>query len=378
MHTVKIATVVGARPQFVKAATISRVIEKKIYKKSDQIDAKEYLIHTGQLYDANMSDTFFEEMSIPKPSYHLGISGGSHGQMTGQMLAKLEDTFNELKPDLVLVYGDTNSTLAGALAAAKLGIPIAHVEAGLRSFNYQMPEEINRVLTDQLSHWLFCPTDVAVNNLRSEGFFGDSITRRSTKPQVIRCGDVMYDALSFYRKTAKPSSAVSELIASSHKKMILMTVHRAENTDQKDNLEQILSAMNTLGSEGYSVVFPVHPRTRKMIQELGLASPAIKMIEPVGYFDMICLLDACSIVATDSGGLQKEAYFMGRPCITMRNETEWTELLSAGVNQLVGANKDKILQAVEKAGEIKDQAFAEGLYGDGQAALQIVDRIVSS
>lgn len=363
----KIITIVGARPQFIKAAVVSRAIENHNMKfPIEQID--EIIVHTGQHYDDNMSDIFFKEMQIPDPLYHLGIGGGTHGVMTGRMLESLEGLMLEQKPDVVMVYGDTNSTLAGALAAAKLHIPVAHVEAGLRSYNMQMPEEVNRILTDRVSYWLFCPTETAVNNLKREK------VGEWSGVQVHNVGDVMYDAALFYRKQARPRQIVAELLEKYNKGFYLATVHRQENTDDPVRLRSIITALDEI-AERLPIVLPVHPRTRKKLTQIGMDIKNIVCIEPVGYFDMICLLDNCRAVFTDSGGVQKEAYFFHKPCITLRDETEWVELVEHGYNRLVGAERESIICAEQ---EFIQQArdFSVPLYGDGRAGEKIIELII--
>ncbi|KGK87228.1 UDP-N-acetylglucosamine 2-epimerase [Desulfosporosinus sp. HMP52] len=345
----KIATVVGARPQFIKAASVSRVLRN---------DHQEILIHTGQHYDTNMSDIFFDELHIPRPDFHLGIGSGLHGAQTGAILEKVEEVLIRETPDALLVYGDTNSTLAGALAASKLHIPVIHIEAGLRSFNRRMPEEINRVLTDHLSSCLSCPTETAVKNLKAEG-----ITEG-----VSQDGDVMYDAFLYNLELAKERSTILQTLNLDPKSYILCTIHRAENTDDPARLTQILKALAKISTP---VVLPLHPRTRKIVQELGLSSllEKVKVLEPVGYLDMITLEAQSQKLLTDSGGVQKEAYFAAVPCITMRDETEWVETVEVGWNRLTGADEEKILEAVEKFSPPADRP---GIFGDGQAAEHIV------
>ncbi|AFQ46144.1 non-hydrolyzing UDP-N-acetylglucosamine 2-epimerase [Desulfosporosinus meridiei] len=345
----KIATVVGARPQFIKAASVSRVLRN---------DHQEILIHTGQHYDTNMSDIFFDELHIPRPDFHLGIGSGRHGAQTGAILEKVEEVLIRETPDALLVYGDTNSTLAGALAASKLHIPVIHIEAGLRSFNRRMPEEINRVLTDHLSSCLSCPTETAVKNLKAEG-----ITEG-----VSQDGDVMYDAFLYNLELAKERSTILQTLNLDPKSYILCTIHRAENTDDPARLTQILKALAKISTP---VVLPLHPRTRKIVQELGLSSllEKVKVLEPVGYLDMITLEAQSQKLLTDSGGVQKEAYFAAVPCITMRDETEWVETVDVGWNRLTGADEEKILEAVEKFSPPADRP---GIFGDGQAAEHIV------
>jgi UDP-GlcNAc3NAcA epimerase len=353
MH--KVITIVGARPQFVKAAVVSRAIKKLG-------GIEEIIVHTGQHFDKGMSDVFFEEMQIPKPKYNLEVNGLSHGAMTGKMLEKLEELFIQEKPDLVLVYGDTNSTLAGALAATKIHIPIAHVEAGLRSFNMKMPEEINRILTDRISDILFPPTATAVKNLKNEGFeHGHS--------HILNVGDVMNDAALYYSKLVDQKNIKPK---NQNKDFYLCTVHRADNTDNPHRLSSIVNALNKLHEE-IEVVLPLHPRTKQKIADFGL-SLNVNTIAPVGYFEMIQLLKHTKLVLTDSGGLQKEAYFFKKPCVTMRDQTEWTELVEHGYNILVGSNQGKIIAAVEEL-SAKELKFDDELYGDGRAGEKIVESI---
>lgn len=345
----KILTVVGARPQFIKAAAVSNVIRNEF---------KEVLIHTGQHYDENMSKIFFDELNIPKPDYNLGIGSGNHGKQTGTMLIELEKIYLKEKPDLVLVYGDTNSTLAGALAASKLLIPVAHVEAGLRSFNMKMPEEQNRILTDHISSVLFPPTKTGVHNLKNEGI----------KEHVYNVGDVMFDAVIDFKKLAMEKSNIIDRLNLYNGKYILTTIHRAENTNDIHRLKNIVSALNDSGKE---IVFPLHPRTRKYIDDYGLTfSDKIKLIEPVGYLDMISLEMHSEKIVTDSGGVQKEAFFMKKPCITMRDETEWVETVENGWNIIVGTNENNILNAIV---EFTPERKQEDIFGDGKAGEKILD-----
>jgi len=353
----KILTILGARPQFIKAGPISREI-KSLQREGQNIH--EIIVHTGQHYDKNMSDIFFEELRLPLPDYHLGIGGKSHGAMTGEMIIRLEEVMQHEKPAIVLVYGDTNSTLAGAIAASKLNIPIAHIEAGLRSFNMKMPEEINRILTDRISRWLFCPTDIAVQNLQREGF-------ENFNCKIFNVGDVMYDAALFYKKYAKKPKLIDI-----KKDFILVTIHRAENTDNKTNLINIIDALEEIANEK-PVILPLHPRTKKIIQQLNIKFKYVKVVEPVSYLEMIWLLDNCNLVITDSGGLQKEAYFFKKPCITLREETEWTELIKTGANVLAGANKEKIINMLNFITKIN---FSP-LFGDGKASQKILKLLLS-
>ena len=353
----KLLTIIGARPQFIKAAAVSREIKK-------HKDIKEVIVHTGQHFDTNMSDIFFEELHIPKPDYNLDINGLNHGAMTGQMLEKIEEVLLREKPDWVLVYGDTNSTIAGALAASKLHIKTAHVEAGLRSFNMKMPEEINRILTDRISNILFCPTDKAVENLKDEGFenFKDC--------KIIKSGDVMQDAAVYYDSfSKKPENLDIE------GDFVLSTIHRAENTDDEKRLRDIFDALNEI-AKTKTIILPLHPRTKKIIQNLNLSADNIMIIEPVGYLQMVWLLQNCSLVMTDSGGLQKEAFFFKKPCITLRDETEWVELVQNGFNQIVGADREKILEAYKEVQD-KEINFDMDLYGGGKASQNIVSKLRS-
>lgn len=366
LTAMKIATVVGARPQFIKAAVVSRAIEA--WNRSGRgASVQEILVHTGQHSDDNMSEVFFRELRIPRPAHCLGISGGTHGAMTGRMLESLEQVLLAEKPDAVLVYGDTNSTLAGALAAVKLHIPVGHVEAGLRSRNLRMPEEVNRVLSDRISHWLFCPTATAVDNLRREGLYGASI---------LLSGDVMYDAALFYAKIAKPTPLVRRLIDEVGEGFCLCTVHRAENTDDPKRLAAIIAAVDDIARES-PVVLPLHPRTRKQLERLAIRVAHVKLMEPVSYFDILTLLKNCGEVLTDSGGLQKEAFFFAKPCITLRDETEWVELVQLGANMLAGADRDAIV-AQWKYLRQHHPEYSARPYGNGDAGSQIVASLASA
>lgn len=353
----RIITIVGARPQFVKAATLSRQFTL--------CGIEEQIIHTGQHFDANMSDVFFEEMEIPRPAYQLDIHGVSHGAMTGRMLEGIEQILLKEKPEGVLVYGDTNSTLAGALAAVKLHIPVIHVEAGLRSFNMTMPEEINRILTDRISSLLLCPTDTAVQNLKREGF--DNYTA-----QIVKNGDVMQDAAMYYAQKAQEKSQIIGQLGLTD--FVLATIHRQENTDNPVKLHDIITGLNLINKEVQMVV-PLHPRTRNILQQLNL-KPAFTIIDPVGYFDMIMLLKHCKLVVTDSGGVQKEAFFFGRHCITLREQTEWVELVEHGFNRIVGTNTNLLLDAFRYFSN-KQSDFGVDLYGKGKAAERAVGEIGS-
>ena len=357
----KILTIVGARPQFIKAAAVSRAIREH------GPEISEFIIHTGQHFDCNMSSVFFEELNIAEPLYNLGISGGNHGAMTGRMLESIENVLLTEKPDWVLIYGDTNSTLAGALAAAKLHIPLAHVEAGLRSFNMLMPEEVNRILSDRVSTRLFCPTETAVANLAAEGI----------KTGVYNVGDVMYDAALFYRDKARAKSNIIVALALEEKRYVLATCHRAENTDNPGRLEAIFSALAQL-SEALPVVLPLHPRTRKLAQNHDLQRylDRLKIVEPLPFMDMIALEQSAALILTDSGGVQKEAFFYSVPCVTMRDETEWVETVELGWNALVGADRNRIVEAAEKSLANPPKASHALPYGDGTAAKEILSHLI--
>lgn len=349
-----ILTIIGARPQFIKAATVSRALTGKA-------GMKEVLIHTGQHFDDNMSEIFFKELEVPVPSYTLGISGLSHGAMTGRMLERLEELIRQVRPNWVLVYGDTNSTLAGALAAVKLHIPIAHVEAGLRSFNRVMPEELNRVLTDHCADLLFTPTDTATKNLREEGF---------PTERIRQVGDVMYDAAIYYGHVAEQQSRIISEQSLERGKYVLATIHRQENTDDRLRLVSIMEALRTIGRE-IKVVLPLHPRTRTRLAEIGpiAKTDGLLLIEPVGYLDMIMLERGAAVIATDSGGVQKEAYFHGIPCVTLRDETEWLELVTLGWNRLAPPGKSDIAKEVLAA--VGTQGLDAKPYGNGHASYLI-------
>ncbi|MBQ3643164.1 MAG: UDP-N-acetylglucosamine 2-epimerase (non-hydrolyzing) [Candidatus Riflebacteria bacterium] len=365
----KLLTIVGARPQFIKAAVVSRAIASYNQTASNRIE--EIIIHTGQHYDSNMSDIFFEEMDIPKPHYNLGVGSGNHGEQTSRMLIELEKLLIKEKPDMVLVYGDTNSTLAGALAASKLHIPIAHVEAGLRSFNRDMPEEINRIFTDHVSDILFCPTDTAVENLKNEG-----IPNKNIKSKVIKTGDVMLDAAVYYSKISTDKWLKENNLNAGN--YILATVHRAENTDSAERLSNIIDALAKLSDNYYQVVFPMHPRTKNIIAsdekiKNKLKNSSIKVVQPIGYIDMITAEKNCRLIMTDSGGMQKEAFFHKKLCITLRTETEWVELVNSGWNGLTSLDSDKIIDSVEQMLKVDSSKLAyPDLFGDGRAGEQIV------
>jgi len=416
----KIVTIVGARPQFIKAAAVNRAIQKfnlsrasrstwrlSTGKSNDKRNKRIYeiLVHTGQHYDYLMDRIFFEELKLPDPDYHLGVGSGSHAKQTGMMLERIEKVLVKEKPGMVIVYGDTNTTLAGALAAAKLGIPITHIEAGLRSHNRAMPEEINRLLTDHLSTFLFCPTTQSVKNLMKEG-----IKDGETKV-VKKVGDVMYDSILYYSKIAEKQSTIlkdlnlinpkSEIRHAPHRvhgspephmvqgellnpNYYLATLHRAENTDNPDRLKSILTALNEIGEE-VPVILPLHPRTRKMMDayHLFLKSPWVRLIKPVSYLNMLKLEMNATAILTDSGGVQKEAYWFRVPCLTLREETEWMETVRSGWNVLVGIEKKKIVQGIihlekkrlsEKGTQY--ESVSTGIFGDGKASEKIIQHII--
>jgi len=359
---VRIASIVGVRPQFIKAATVSRAIAAH-NETGPGPTLEEKLVHTGQHYDDNMSEVFFEELEIARPAYNLGVGSGTHGEQTGRMLERIEQALLQEKPDLVLVYGDTNSTLAGALAAAKLHTPVAHVEAGLRSFVRTMPEEVNRVLTDRVCDLLFCPTPTAVTNLAREGI----------DKGVHQVGDVMYDSVLFYaRKAASLEGDILRRLGAVPKSFYLATVHRAENTDNRERLVGIFDAFGEIATQDCPVIVALHPRTAKCIHQYGLrVSSAVRIIDPASYLEMVVLeKNACKVV-TDSGGVQKEAYFLGVPCVTLRGETEWVETVEAGWNILAGSDRRAIVAA---ANVPMPQGMPNGsVYGNGDAATRICE-----
>ena len=347
----KIITVIGARPQFIKAAAVSNKLREK---------NEEILVHTGQHYDENMSKVFFDELHIPYPNYNLSVGSGSHGRQTGEMLINLEEIYEKEKPALVLVYGDTNSTLAGSLVASKMLIPVVHVEAGLRSFNKAMPEEQNRIITDHLSSLLFAPTEAAVKNLNNEGIIKN----------VYNVGDVMFDAVLHFGGVAERSSNIVQKLGLEKEEYILTTIHRAENTNNISRLRNIIEALNSCGKK---VVLPLHPRTKKYIKDYGLTfNSNIRVINPIGYLDMLSLEKKCKKILTDSGGVQKEAFFMHKPCVTMRDETEWVETVENDWNRVVGTDKDKIINAIIN---FEPKLPQKDIFGDGKSSEKICDII---
>jgi UDP-GlcNAc3NAcA epimerase len=376
----RIITIVGARPQIIKSSAISRAVNGPF---KDELE--EIIVHTGQHYDENMSDVFFKELEIPIPNYNLNVGSASHGVQTARMIEGLESIFVKEKPDAVLVYGDTNSTIAAALAAIKIHIPVVHVEAGLRSFNKSMPEEVNRIACDHMSSLLFTPTQSGLDNLKREGFAFQHADKASVDhPKVYHCGDVMYDnSLHFSHISDKVSTIISSL-GLEKDAYLLVTVHRDSNTDIPQNLEGIFSALVKL-SERYNqtIVLPLHPRTRNMLeQQLShetyqavVQNDKIKIIPPAGFLDIIALEKNASMIVTDSGGLQKEAFFFKKPCIILREQTEWVEIVANGNAILVGASKERILAAYEKLSALENLSFPE-LYGDGHSAEFICQKII--
>ncbi len=347
----KIVTILGARPQFVKAAVLSRIITL-------HNEIEEIIVHTGQHYDTNMSAVFFDEMEIPKPKYNLAINGLNHGAMTGQMLEKIENVLLKEKPNAVVIYGDTNSTIAGALAAKKLDIKVIHIEAGLRSFNMKMPEEINRILTDRISDLLLCPTDTAIENLYNEGF-------KNLDIKIVKSGDIMKDAVQYYGQTSAQKSNIIKRLNLNPNEFVLATIHRQENTDNLTNLKTIFEALEHISTKK-TVVLPLHPRTKHVLEKNDL-NYDITTIDPVGYFDMLELLKNCNLVISDSGGLQKEAFFNKKYCIIVREETEWIELVRNNFAKIVGSDGVKIKTAFDNFQiQIRDNNtdFSKNLYGN--------------
>jgi UDP-GlcNAc3NAcA epimerase len=356
-----ILTVIGARPQFIKAAVLSRYIRD-----NPSCGVSEILVHTGQHYDKNMSDVFFTEMGIPQPDINLHVGSGNHGETTGNMLKRIEEVILERKPDLLLVYGDTNSTLAGVLAASKLHIPVAHVEAGLRSYMMAMPEEQNRRITDHLSTWLFCPTQTAKANLAREGIIdcGTAVQPDIDNKRVVVTGDIMYDAAMYYHE--KKNTIIDD------HDFILMTIHRAENTDDPNRLGAIVEAVNKITDRRF--IFPAHPRTVKMLEQQNLIfENHVKIIEPVGYLEMLAYEAESSAILTDSGGVQKEAYFFHKPCVTLRDATEWVELVQTSWNTLTGTDREKIVSTVKN---LKVPVIHPDFYGNGHCAEKIIKLLI--
>ena len=376
----KIITVIGARPQIIKAAAISRAISSHY---SNQLE--EFIVHTGQHYDENMSEVFFNELGIPKPAFNLNVGSGSHGAMTAKMMDGLESLFQTEKPDAVLVYGDTNSTLAAALAAAKIHIPVIHVEAGLRSFNKSMPEELNRIACDHMSSLLFSPTKAGMDNLKNEGFdLTPSKKAHIDRPNIYHCGDVMYDNSLFFSELSEEKSTVLAENNLTKNQYVLCTIHRDTNTDDADNLHAIFSALLQIQQESnLDILLPLHPRTKKKMEEL--LSPELqaqisesngfKIIPPAGFLDIIALEKNARIIATDSGGLQKEAFFFKKPCVILREQTEWIEIVENGNARLAGSNQELIVRSSREMLEKTDFTYPN-LFGDGAAASFICQKIM--
>jgi len=365
----KLVNIVGARPQFIKLAPLERAIAE--FNTTDTQPVESVIIHTGQHYDTGMSDIFFDELKIPRAHFHLDVGSGRHGDQTARMLKKIEDILLETSPDMVVTYGDTNSTLAGALAASKLHIPVAHVEAGLRSFNRHMPEEINRLVADHVSDLLLAPTPTAVSNLGNENL----------SSRTVFTGDIMYDAVLFNRKLSKQRSGILKKLQLEPGTFGLVTVHRASNTDDNGRLENLLQTFNEVAASELPLVFPVHPRTANTLKSKYAdwsAHPRLHLVEPLGYLDILSLLDNAKMALTDSGGLQKEAFFLGCPCITLREETEWVETVAAGGNLLTGVNPDKMLEAVsywKNCDHHRTTDFSKRVpdfFGSGDAAQKIL------
>ena len=376
----RIVTIVGARPQIIKSSAISRVIQNQF---KDELE--EIIVHTGQHYDENMSQVFFQEMGIPQPNYNLNVGSGSHGAQTAKMLEGLEEIFLAEKPSAVLVYGDTNSTIAGALAATKIHIPVIHVEAGLRSFNKAMPEEVNRIACDHMSTLLFTPTITGLENLKNEGFkLHDGHKATANHPKVYHCGDVMFDNSLYFSDVSDKNSTILEQIGIEKNKYILTTIHRDSNTDIAENMEQIFSALYEIQeNSGFDIVLPIHPRTKsKMKDQLSAqlygkieSNTHFKIVPPAGFIDIISLEKNARLIITDSGGLQKEAFFFEKPCLILRPQTEWVEIVENGNAILVDASKKRILEGFDNLIEKTDFTYPQ-LYGNGQAAQFICEKII--
>ncbi len=377
----RIVTIVGARPQIIKSSAISRVIQNQFKDKLEEI-----IVHTGQHYDENMSQIFFQEMGIPQPNYNLNVGSGSHGSQTAKMIEGLEEIFLSEKPDAVLVYGDTNSTIAGALAATKIHIPVIHVEAGLRSFNKAMPEEVNRIACDHMSTLLFTPSITGLENLKNEGFkLHDGHKATANHPKVYHCGDVMFDNSLYFSTISDQNSIILDQIGIEKNKYILTTIHRDSNTDIAANMEQIFSALVEIQeNSGYDIVLPIHPRTKsKMKDQLSSelygkieSNKHFKIVPPAGFIDIISLEKNARLIITDSGGLQKEAFFFEKPCLILRPQTEWVEIVENGNAILVDASKKRILEGFTNLIEKNDFTYPQ-IYGDGQAAQFICEKIIS-
>jgi len=379
---IKLITIIGARPQIIKAAAISRAIKARFNNVINEV-----IVHTGQHYDQNMSEVFFDELNIPAPDYNLKTGSGRHGAQTAIMIEGIEKLVLLEKPDYILLYGDTNSTLAGAVAASKIYVPVVHVEAGLRSFNRKMPEEINRIVCDHLSTLLFSPTKTGYQNLQNEGFSAENKPKFTPdNPGIFHCGDVMYDNTIFFSQIAEKKSTIKTNLGLGHKNYILATIHRNNNTDESDRLSEIFNSFFTIIDEkDLDIILPVHPRTKKTLQKEGNVSlwnrinkyKKIHLIDPVSFLDMILLEKYASLIMTDSGGVQKEAYFFNKPCIILRPETEWIEMLETNKTIISDANKDKIINAFEKLYGKETEPFPN-IFGDGHAAEFIVKTLVEN
>lgn len=374
---IKFVTIIGARPQIIKAAAISRAIKNKFSK-----EITEVIVHTGQHYDQNMSEVFFQELDIPKPNYNLKVGSGKHGVQTADMIKGIEHILEIEVPEYIILYGDTNSTLAGAIAASKINVPIVHVEAGLRSFNKNMPEEINRILCDQVSSLLFSPTKTGYKNLINEGFKKNKMPFTFNNPGIFHCGDIMYDNSLYFADKADKSSKILRTLNLEGKPFILATIHRNQNTDDVSRLQVIFdSLLKVVIENNIEIVLPIHPRTKKMLINLSKKSfseiennQQIQIISPVSFLDMVSLEKNASLIITDSGGVQKEAYFFKKPCIILRPETEWVEVIESGVGILADANEDKILGSVKKL--LNDDLTYPPIFGDGKAAEFICSTIL--
>jgi len=370
---IKLLSIVGARPQFIKAAALSRALSGGFL---EQIS--DMIVHTGQHYDHNMSESFFSEMGIPQPAYHLGVSSGNHGEQTAKMLSGLEEILLKELPDLVLVYGDTNSTLAGALAAAKLHIPLVHVEAGLRSFNKAMPEELNRIVTDHMATFLFAPTTTAIENLAKEGIVHHDVPRNADRPGVWHTGDVMYDNALFFGEEADKRTTLPAKYAIRPGEFLLTTIHRPVNTDNPGRLQDIMEGISLAAEQyGMKVVFPVHPRTRQALAAVPSIGRQLILTPPLSFLDMAWLEKNSACIVTDSGGVQKEAYFYRKPVVVLRKETEWTEIIEAGTGALVDADKEHIISEIDRFLKEPPEQFPE-VYGKGNAGEEILRILVDA
>lgn len=372
---ISILTIVGARPQFIKAAAISRAIREHFAS-----EVREYILHTGQHYDENMSEVFFKQMQIPRPDFQLSVGSGSHGLQTGEMMRQIEEILTSQKFDALLVFGDTNSTLAGAIAASKIHVPVIHIEAGLRSFNKSMPEEINRICSDHVSTFLFPPTQTAVNNLKKEGFsFNVDKPVSYDNPWIENVGDVMYDNSLYFAEIADKESTITTQLGIENKPFVLCTIHRDFNTDDMQRLDNIFAALNTIAEQNnIPIILPCHPRTAKKLGELkNKPTAGLHIIDPVSFFDMIKLEKNASQIITDSGGVQKEAYFFQKPCIVMRPETEWVEIIETGNGVLTDADTQKIIDGFNHFHQRENPIYNE-LYGDGKAAERIIKVVVET